>query len=111
MACEGTCGITVQPDWPIRWEDGDTIGCAADLESGQIWFGRNGVWTLEFEGCSSKWETGLYPAISGLGMSFAINSTPRFAGPTPEFQNIGRLPAQLCDESYTGFLVGDVRRP
>ena len=96
--------------WTIRWEDGDTIGCAADLEGGKIWFGRNGVWAVAFEGCRSKWEAGLYPAITGTSMSFAVNSTPRFAGPTPEFQNIGRLPLQLCDESYTGFLFGDVQR-
>ena len=97
-------------DWPIRWEDGDTIGCAADLELGQLWFGRNGVWSLAFEGCSSKWEAGLYPAITGDGMSFSISSPPRFAGPTAEFKNIGRLPLQLCDEGFTGFLLGDVQR-
>ena len=97
-------------DWDIRWVDGDTIGCAADLQGGQIWFGHNGVWTLAFEGCSSKWGAGLYPAITGMCMSFTINSMPRYAGPTSEFQNIGRLPLQLCDENYTGFLLGDVQR-
>ena len=45
-----------------------------------------------------------------MSMSFAINSTSRFPAPTPEFQNIGRLPPQLCDESYTGFLLEDVQR-
>ena len=97
-------------DWSIRWEDGDTIGCAADLELGKLWFARNGAWSLAFEGCGSKWEAGLFPAISGDRMSFAMNSTPRFAGPTPEFQNIDRrLPLQLCDEGYIGFLLGDVQ--
>ena len=97
-------------DWAIRWEDGDTIGCAADLEQDQLWFGRNGVWALAFEGCSSTLEAGLYPAITGMSMSFAINSTSRFSGPTSEFQNIGRTPLQLCDDTYTGFLLGDVQR-
>ena len=76
--------------WSIRWKDGDIIGCAADLELGQLWFGRNGVWSLAFEGCSSKWTEGLYPAVSGQRMTFAINSTPQFPGPSPEFRNVGR---------------------
>jgi len=79
-------------DWPIRWEDGDTIGCAADLELGQLWFGRNGVWSLAFEGCSSKWEAGLYPAIAGTSMSFTISSAT-FCGADGRVQEHWPAPA------------------
>ena len=89
--------IASTEDWSIRWEDGDTIGCAADLELGQLWFGRNGVWSVAFEGCGSKWTAGLFPAMSGVAMYITIQPTPRFAGPTPEFRSVGRFPPQLLD--------------
>ena len=43
-------------------------------------------------------------------MSFAVNVTPRFPGPTNEFENVGSLPLHLLDTNYQGFQLGDVQR-
>merc|ERR1711963_708896 len=58
-----------QHAWSGEWTDGDVIGCAADFEKGQLWFGCNGEWSVAVEGCSSKWTTGIFPA-SGDAMYF-----------------------------------------
>ena len=73
-------------EWPVRWADGDVVGCAADLDQGQIWFGLNGAWTLAFEGC--HWAEGLFPAFAGCGMTFAVNQSPLFEGPAPGFRSL-----------------------
>jgi len=91
--------------WSGEWTDGDVIGCAADLEVGQLWFGRNGEWSVAFEGCGSKWTAGLFPAMSGNTMGVTIQPTPRFAGPTPEFRSVGRFPPQMLDSAYTGTVL------
>ena len=93
-------------EWSVRWEDGDVVGCAADLEQGTLWFGRNGEWSVTFEGCSAEWSAGVFPAISGQAMAFAINGAPRFPGPSPQFKSIvapGEWPQKLLED---GICVG-----
>ena len=87
-------------EWPVRWADGDVIGCAADLEQGTLWFGRNGEWAVAFEGCSAQWTAGLFPAMTGKKMAFAVSETPRFAGPSPDFHSIaaGKQPQLLPNQ-------------
>ena len=46
---------------------------------------------MAFEGCGAEWKGGLYPAISGDQMAFALNATPRFDGPDQRFRNVATL--------------------
>ena len=89
----------------MAWKNGDVIGCAADLELGELWFGVNGEWAAAISGCSPKWAAGLFPAMSGKSMGVAVHSTPRFAGPATDFLHVGSFPPQLLDENYDGKIV------
>ena len=89
----------------MAWKNGDVIGCAADLELGELWFGVNGERAAAISGCSPKWAAGLFPAMSGKSMGVAVHSTPRFAGPATDFLHVGSFPPQLLDENYDGKIV------
>ena len=59
------------------WEDGDVIGCAADLQAGKLLFSLNGKYGAPmgcaFEGVDPG-EGGLYPALTGgHGMRVSVN--------------------------------------
>ena len=92
-------------EWPVRWEDGDVVGCAADVEQGTAWFGRNGEWVVAFEGCAEAWQQGVFPAITGQRMAFAVNEASRFAGPTPEFVQLAIPKLQLLGNDSGALLV------
>ena len=93
-----------QPWAGPRWQDGDVVGCAADLAAGKAWFAHNGQWSLCFEGCAEAWRQGIFPAMSGLRMAFAVNATPRFAGPTPAFQHVAGVPELLDRDNEAAFV-------
>ena len=57
--------------WPADWAAGDVIGAAADLDSGTLWFARNGKWAVAFENVAAA--GGLYPAFSAKGITFRLN--------------------------------------
>ena len=64
------------------WRAGDVIGVAADLDAGQLWFGRNGEWWLCFDG-----GAGIYPALSVRDARFELNCGERpfrYPPPLPE---------------------------
>ena len=85
----------------MRWTNGDIIGCAVDLEAGTVWFGCNGNWVAAFEGCGATWGAGgVFPAMSGICLAFALNAKPRFAGPSAQFAYLmtGKEHMQLLDE-------------
>lgn len=95
-------------DWSIRWKDGDTIGCAADLEDGCVWFGLNGEWSRAFGDCNDKWHEGVFPAMSGSGMAFSVNEAPHFGGPTPKYHSLSifRQPHLLHGQRDALFTCG-----
>jgi hypothetical protein len=78
-------------NWGDTWADGDTVGCAADLEAGQLRFSRNGSWAapngLAFEGVQPT--GGLYPALSASKATVVVC-------------NLGENPWKFAppDESY-----------
>ena len=88
-----------------QWQDGDVVGCAADLAEGKAWFAHNGRWSLCFQGCAEAWRQGIFPAMSGQGMAFAVYGSPRFAGPTPAFRNVatGAAPELLDRDGKASF--------
>ena len=75
-------------DWGERWEVGDTIGCAADVDGGTLLFGRNGKWSspmgLAFKGLRAR--GGLLPALSGKRARVRVNlgDQPWAHGPPDE---------------------------
>ena len=100
--------------WPWdggpQWRDGDVVGCAADLAEGKAWFAHNGAWSLCFEGCAEAWRQGVFPAISGQRMAFAINASPRFAGPTPAFRNAAAGLPELLDRDGKPTFVSQTKQ-
>lgn len=94
-------------DWGESWREGDVIGIAADLDRGEVWFGRNGNWGAPmgcaFRGVSS--DSGLFPALSGgrglrlqvnrgqdpwaygLPAHLATSTSPRLPPPVPPYRN------------------------
>jgi hypothetical protein len=52
--------------WPQTWQAGDIIGCAVDLDIGELIFFHNGMWALpaplQLDG-----ETSIFPAVSTRG--------------------------------------------
>lgn len=69
--------------WSVQWKSGDVIGCAVDVKQGTVWLACNGEWQIVFKDC--QWSQGVYPAMSGSMMAFALNWPPKFGGPTPDF--------------------------
>ncbi len=64
--------------WGENWREGDVIGVAADLDSGEVWFGRNGTWDAPmgraFQGCFSTGARSLFPALTGArGLKLRVN--------------------------------------
>ena len=57
-------------EWPCVWQEGDVIGLAANMETGQIAATKNGVWREE--GCGivfqdERIKTGVYPCLTAGG--------------------------------------------
>jgi hypothetical protein len=77
--------------WGGSWNDGDTIGFAADLGTGNLFFSVNGSWEapngLAFEGVQP--EGGIYPALTA-------------SSPTAVVCNFGDKPWKFSppDDSY-----------
>ena len=96
-----------EAEWSVEWKDGDVIGCAADLDQGTLWFGRNGEWVVAFEGCSAEWTAGLFPAISGQRMAFTVSETPQYQGPAPSFHCISPTepPQLLPNQEHTIYVA------
>ena len=63
--------------WGQAWSTGDVIGCAADLDTGELLFGRNGSWDspmgAAFTGIGMSDMKGLYPALTASGGTFQVN--------------------------------------
>ncbi len=76
-------------DYETTWKNSDVIGCAADLDAGKLWWGKNGEWALAFEGLAPSWAEagGLRPAFSMDETLFAVHfGPPRYEGPEADFQ-------------------------
>ena len=92
------CGVT--------WRVGDVIGLAADMASRTLWFGKNGSWTIGFEGI--EWpgggSGGLFPAFSAQHVQLELNvgATPlAFSGPDADFQPLlSRQPEPVTANLY-----------
>lgn len=91
------CAVAIQETahkWGDNWIPGDTIGCAADLDSGEMRFSRNGNWELPmglaFEGVRPC--TGLYPVIMGSKVVVRANcSSPwKYQPPGTHFEGVLR---------------------
>ena len=93
---------------PMRWSDGDVIGCAVDLDAGTVWLGHNGEWCVAFDGVPREsWAHGLYPAWTGKYMAFKINEPPRFPFPGPGFRALSLPAPRLLDGEQQGALFVD----
>eukprot|EP00666_Eupelagonemidae_sp_cell4sb_P012720 gene12720-638_t len=57
--------------WSTAWKDGDVVGVAADLPAGTLLFAKNGDWETVF--CDVQPASGLFPAITTQGASYAAN--------------------------------------
>jgi hypothetical protein len=80
-------------DYGQAWQEGDIIGCAANLDTGAISFGLNGSWEpptgIAFDGVQAT--GGLYPALTGsahgdseLRVRVNLGSEPWRYGPPTE---------------------------
>lgn len=61
-------GTATDVHWPREWREGDVIGCAIDLDAGEMAFSLNGAWV---EDAKIEFKTdgrGIFPAVSMIGM-------------------------------------------
>jgi hypothetical protein len=94
--------------WGEQWNDGDTVGCAADLDTGQLWFSRNGSWEaphgVAFDGVRP--DGGLYPAITASSPTIAVcnfGENPwKFAPPDESYLSVSAALAAGADEDEAG---------
>ena len=80
-------------DYPATWKAGDVLGCAADLDRGQLWFGLNGEWGQAPDVTDCTWPNGVFPAFSGALALFELHlgsKTLRFGGPSARFEPLLR---------------------
>lgn len=82
--CSWFAGRQAELKWPEAWSAGDVIGCAINLDAGEMSFSCNGYWhpvaSLQF----NPQGRSLHPAFSLRGdFTLALDSTSwRFAPPT-----------------------------
>eukprot|EP01047_Picozoa_sp_COSAG01_P044525 COSAG01_NODE_4033_length_5415_cov_22.663093_2_plen_1105_part_01 len=100
-------------EYDVAWNDGDTIGFAANLDTGELQFSKNGTWEAQsFNGVRP--DGGLYPAISAERGTVALcnfgQQSWRFAPPDESYVSVSaqafatepeRLPApDACKTKY-----------
>ena len=78
-----------EQDWVCAWSEGDVIGLAANVDTGQIAVSKNGSWTAT--GCGVVFEGdgiqgGVYPALSAQGgkLCYRFGAPFQFAPPPSE---------------------------
>jgi hypothetical protein len=70
--------------WGEAWAEGDVLGFAADLDAHKLLFGRNGVWSVLFEGIELPLNedgsagVGIFPALSGSSRSQPLKVRANF---------------------------------
>ena len=80
--------------WGKRWRTGQTLGCAIDIDKGEISFSLNGIWNtpmgVAFEG--AKFEGGVFPAVTGeKAFQFKMNLGQngfKFEPPSKEYRPV-----------------------
>jgi len=104
--CSWTGGRQTELKWPEVWSEGDVIGCAINLDAGEMSFSRNGCWHPSASMQFNSQGTPLYPAFSLRGdFTFALSSTSwRFAPPTDGY-------AQWANASVDDGGVAGLPRP
>lgn len=81
-------------NWGKRWRTGQTLGCAVDIDKGEISFSINGVWRkpmgVAFQ--KLKFHGGVFPAVTGeKAFQFTMNLGQRpfkFEPPTKSYKPV-----------------------
>merc|ERR1712039_826433 len=76
-------------DWNCNevWSEGDVIGCAIDIEAGQMYFARNGTWETAPVFCFAGNNLAFFPAVSMRG-NFKFNFTEEAFRFRPPHDNV-----------------------